>query len=67
LTGEKRGEKRKRGTVTNFPKREKREIGYHTVPWDGRDDHGEPAASGMYFYRITTKGFEDTKKMVLMK
>ncbi len=35
--------------------------------WDGRGDRGEPAASGVYFYKLTTKGFSDTKKTVFLK
>jgi hypothetical protein len=38
-----------------------------TVLWDGRDDRGERCASGVYFYRIESEGFRDTRKMVLLK
>ena len=41
--------------------------GRHTVVWNGRDDQGHLMTSGVYFYRITTPGFSQTKKMVLMK
>ena len=38
------------------------EAGVHTVQWDaGR------YSSGVYFYRLTTDSFSDTKKMVLLK
>lgn len=30
--------------------------GHHDVAWDGRDDAGRPAASGVYFVRLTASG-----------
>jgi hypothetical protein len=40
---------------------------YTDVRWDGRDGAGSPVASGVYFYRLTSNDFEQTKKMVLLK
>ncbi len=37
------------------------------VTWSGVNDSGQPVASGVYFYRIVTSGFSQTKKMVLLK
>jgi flagellar hook assembly protein FlgD len=37
------------------------------VAWDGRDGTGSNLASGMYFYRLSCKGFTAVKKMVLLK
>jgi len=39
----------------------------HTVEWDGRNTHGQAVATGVYFYRIATRGFVSTRKMVLLK
>ena len=41
--------------------------GRKTVSWDGTDERGNKAASGIYFYRVKAGEFEDTKKMILMK
>jgi hypothetical protein len=41
--------------------------GYKSVSWNGRNQHGQMSASGVYFYRLTGKGFSATKKMVLLK
>jgi subtilisin family serine protease len=40
---------------------------HYSVQWSGRDNKGNPVASGVYFYRLVTKGFTQTKKMVLLK
>ncbi len=41
--------------------------GRHDLSWDGRNEHGEQAAPGVYFYRLTAPGFRQTKKMLLMQ
>jgi len=43
------------------------DYGYHTVTWDGTDHYGKQMASGVYFTRMTTKNFSQTKKMLLLK
>ena len=44
-----------------------REMGAHTVLWDGRDDQGEDVASGVYFCRLHAGGFVDTKKLLFVR
>jgi hypothetical protein len=41
--------------------------GYHSVTFDGTDSSGRPVASGIYFYRLTTDTFTQSRKMILMK
>ena len=41
--------------------------GQHRVLWDGRDEAGNPLASGIYFVRLTARGFAQTIKMNLVK
>ena len=35
--------------------------------WDGRNEFGEPVASGVYFYTLTTDNFTATRKMLIRK
>lgn len=41
--------------------------GIHRLEWDGRDDREQPAASGMYYYRLTAGDQIRSRKMVLLK
>jgi len=41
--------------------------GEKSVVWDGRNDGGSPVATGVYFYRLTAFGFDETRKMMLLK
>ena len=41
--------------------------GYHRVVWDGKDNFGTDVATGIYLYRLETKTYNQTKKMMLMK
>ena len=41
--------------------------GAYTVVWDGRNNFGVQAATGVYVYRIQAGSFVDVKKMMLLK
>lgn len=41
--------------------------GRHTLNWDGHDDAGNPANTGVYFYTLHTNSFAQTRKMLLIK
>jgi hypothetical protein len=41
--------------------------GVYLADWDGKDQRGAEASSGIYFYRIRAGEFSDIKRMVLLK
>ncbi len=41
--------------------------GRYTILWDGKDEGGMIAPSGIYLYRISAADFHSSKKMTLMK
>ena len=43
------------------------QAGQHEIVWDGRDDAGRLAASGLYFYVLETKEARMMRKMTLLK
>ncbi len=42
-------------------------LGSHQLIWDGKDNGGNPVASGIYFYRLESGAFEKTRKMTLIR
>ncbi|MCX6150797.1 MAG: M4 family metallopeptidase [Ignavibacteriales bacterium] len=48
--------------VNNF-----QNAGVYEVTWNGTDDSGNPAASGVYFYKIKMENFIQTNKMMFLK
>jgi hypothetical protein len=41
--------------------------GARSVAWDGRDDAGRRVASGVYYYRLETASFSESRSMVLAR
>ena len=41
--------------------------GHKSIVWDGTNDGGQPVSSGVYFFRLKTGQFSQTKKMTLLK
>ena len=39
----------------------------HAAHWNGRNEFGEPVASGVYFYSLTAGNFTATRKMLVRK
>ena len=43
------------------------QAGQYHVAWDGRDNSGALAESGVYFYKLESENQSLTKKMLLIK
>ena len=41
--------------------------GHHRLQWDGRNDRGEPVASGAYLYQLSAGDFVATRQLMLLK
>ncbi|MDP8211410.1 MAG: FlgD immunoglobulin-like domain containing protein [Candidatus Stygibacter australis] len=41
--------------------------GQHTVVWNGKDDKNNSVSSGIYFYKMQSREYQDMRKMILMK
>jgi flagellar hook assembly protein FlgD len=46
---------------------ERQRADVYKIVWDGVNDAGVRAASGVYFYKLVAGKFTQTKKMVLLK
>lgn len=46
---------------------DRRAAGRHPLVWDGRDTHGRPMPSGVYFARLESGGLLQVRRLVLMK
>ncbi len=56
-----------RGQLVRTLMNEKMIPGYYEVIWDGKDEKGKDVAIGIYFYRLKTKDYKKTKKMLLLR
>jgi len=46
---------------------EKQTAGRYQVVWNGRNKYGKEVSSGIYFYRLKTDAFSQTRKMILIR
>ncbi len=56
-----------KGQKVKTLRNEELDAGYHSVSWNGDDDSGKAVSSGVYFYKLKTGNYQNTKKMILMK
>ena len=47
--------------------RHRHSAGFHKLRWDGRDDRGQPLASGVYVYRLRAGDNVRTRRLILSK
>jgi hypothetical protein len=55
------------GQIITTLKDDALEAGNYNVFWNGKDKDGNEVAGGIYFYRLKTDMFSETKKMLLLK
>lgn len=46
---------------------ESQNVNYYRVFWNGTDNSGNRVASGVYFYKLTSGGFDTSQKMTFLK
>ncbi len=46
---------------------EHKDVGRYNIEWNGKNDNKQSVSSGMYFYKMKSGVYTDTKKMILMK
>jgi len=56
-----------RGQLVRALVNEVKKPGHYAVQWNGHNEKGEVASSGVYFYRIKAGDYVATRKMVLLK
>lgn len=55
------------GQRVNVLRDEEMAPGHYDIYWPGTNDRNKPVATGVYFYRLQTEEFIDTRKMILIK
>lgn len=41
--------------------------GSHSILWNGLDNTGNPASSGIYYYQLNTDNYQETRKMFILR
>jgi flagellar hook assembly protein FlgD len=56
-----------RGSLVRTLVNETMPTGQHQARWNGVDEGGRPAASGIYFVRMIAGSYTDVRKIVMLK
>ncbi len=56
-----------KGRLLRMLEQKKRKAGKYIAIWDGKDNNGNPMASGEYYYQVISGDYITTKKMLLLK
>jgi hypothetical protein len=56
-----------RGQLVTTLVNERKDKGSYTIVWNGKDNNGKAASSGVYFTRILSNGKTHTSKMLMVK
>lgn len=56
-----------RGTLVRRLADQAMPVGEHSLVWNGADDAGRTASSGIYFVRLLAGSFTETRKIVMLK
>ncbi len=46
---------------------ERKEPGYWSVEWDGKDEDGNDVQPGVYFYKVEAGNYKEVKKMIILR
>jgi hypothetical protein len=55
------------GQLVRTLRNEHQKRNQYTVSWDGKDNRGRHVSSGVYFYRLKTAEFTQSKKLILLR
>jgi len=56
-----------KGQLIKTLKSDEMKSGFHFAEWDGKDNSGKTASTGVYFYKLQTSDYVSAKKMIMMK
>ena len=55
------------GNIITYLNRGKVDAGEHYFTWNGKNKNGDSVARGLYFIRVSSNGFDETRKVMVVK